>query len=631
MVMIKKIKFSLFLTLVMLFAFGCSSDFGVSSSSKELWLKENIKSPLMGESLSFVVKNYLTRENLLNHYRENPKEMLKELDLSYKESHDKMALLALIELSYFEGEKHNEMEALSYFFSCVVYSALYLKEPNSNPYSVYFIAACRYYNYASAEIIKIISKEKLSLEKSWDMHIIPGRVTIQPAKSELPRPLTAYKTFLSCFDFRQFGFLSYSRSPGLGVPLIAVSKKEERNKRVSEKLKGVFELTSSPYPATLFLQVSLKKSNKYKFSITPEFHDPYLGNELTINGAKAAMEIDLTTPLAYMANKGASYSGITAMQNFNKMGINEGLYLLTPYDKNKIPVVLVHGLMSRPRTWIQLTNTLYDNKQIRERYQFWYFAYPTGLPIMFSAKKLRDSLNAAQLIFDPKKNNPYFNKMIVVSHSMGGLLAKTLVVDSGEKLVKDLFKMPIEDMDITQEQKKFLSDILIFKPLPFVTEIIFMATPHRGTSIVEWGIVRFANSFITLPKRMLVRISSFNKNLLAKIGVLDEDDLAAKLTGVSSLDPNSKTLASMVEMRIIVPYHSIIGDTKEAGRIGGSDGLVEYNSSHLNGATSELIIKSEHNVQKTADGIKEVRRILLEHLKTAPPIATTNSRRLKSE
>ena len=64
-----------------------------------------------------------------------------------------------------------------------------------------------------------------------------------------------------------------------------------------------------------------------------------------------------------------------------------------------------------------------------------------------------------------------------------------------------------------------------------------------------------------------------------------------------------------------VPYHSIIGNIRDAVP-GDSDGVVAYNSSHLDGAASELVVKSGHSVQRNALAIQEIRRILLAHLDT---------------
>jgi hypothetical protein len=89
----------------------------------------------------------------------------------------------------------------------------------------------------------------------------------------------------------------------------------------------------------------------------------------------------------------------------------------------------------------------------------------------------------------------------------------------------------------------------------------------------------------------------------------------AEINGVDGLDPNNKVMRYLLRQPIHAKYHTIIGDNQKAGQVGGTDGIVAYRSSHLDGAESEKIVKSEHNVQKTPAGIKEVRRILLLHLK----------------
>ncbi|MGM7371791.1 hypothetical protein ACOI3T_16390, partial [Acinetobacter baumannii] len=50
-----------------------------------------------------------------------------------------------------------------------------------------------------------------------------------------------------------------------------------------------------------------------------------------------------------------------------------------------------------------------------------------------------------------------------------------------------------------------------------------------------------------------------------------------------------------------------------------SDGIVPYQSSHLGGEQSELIIKGGHSIQTSPEAILELRRILRLHLKQSPP------------
>ncbi|MDO4558483.1 MAG: hypothetical protein Q4C47_05920, partial [Planctomycetia bacterium] len=62
-----------------------------------------------------------------------------------------------------------------------------------------------------------------------------------------------------------------------------------------------------------------------------------------------------------------------------------GLYMVQPYEPGRIPVVMIHGLWSSPMTWIQMFNDLHADPVIRDRYQFWFYLYPTALPYWSSA------------------------------------------------------------------------------------------------------------------------------------------------------------------------------------------------------------------------------------------------------
>jgi hypothetical protein len=48
------------------------------------------------------------------------------------------------------------------------------------------------------------------------------------------------------------------------------------------------------------------------------------------------------------------------------------LTFLQPYDPEKIPIVLIHGLISTPRMWAPVVKGLMAVPEIRERYQFWF-------------------------------------------------------------------------------------------------------------------------------------------------------------------------------------------------------------------------------------------------------------------
>jgi hypothetical protein len=84
-------------------------------------------------------------------------------------------------------------------------------------------------------------------------------------------------------------------------------------------------------------------------------------------------------------------------------------------------------------------------------------------------------------------------------------------------------------------------------------------------------------------------------------------------------DPNIQTLAGLTPAPG-VHAHSIIGVHGNGPVEKDDDGVVEYQSAHLDGVDSELVVRSSHSVQWNAAAIEEVRRILLLH---APPSTGT--------
>lgn len=63
-----------------------------------------------------------------------------------------------------------------------------------------------------------------------------------------------------------------------------------------------------------------------------------------------------------------------------------------------------------------------------------------------------------------------------------------------------------------------------------------------------------------------------------------------------------------------VPVHSVIGVQGEGFAARGNDGVVAYDSAHLEAAESEVIIRSSHSLQSNPHTVAEVKRILLRHL-----------------
>ena len=121
-----------------------------------------------------------------------------------------------------------------------------------------------------------------------------------------------------------------------------------------------------------------------------------------------------------------------------------GLKIRRPYEQGKIPVVLVHGLWGFPHQWDRMVECLESDPGLRRRYQFWLFSYASGDSIPFSAHLLRQSLRQTRLLFDPKGTDKTFDRMVVIGHSLGGILAKMMAHESTLRLWQTVSDLPVD-------------------------------------------------------------------------------------------------------------------------------------------------------------------------------------------
>ena len=155
--------------------------------------------------------------------------------------------------------------------------------------------------------------------------------------------------------------------------------------------------------------------------VTLTLSDPTRRQMVTIGGRRQTLAANFGAALAYYPQPGL-FLGLMAMFRPANYENRAGLYMLEPYDPDRIPVVLIHGLMSVPQMWAPTASAIESDPELRGRYQFWVFAYPTGNPIMLSALRLRESLERVYQLYPRTKG------MVLISHSMGGLVARTQAV-----------------------------------------------------------------------------------------------------------------------------------------------------------------------------------------------------------
>jgi pimeloyl-ACP methyl ester carboxylesterase len=359
-----------------------------------------------------------------------------------------------------------------------------------------------------------------------------------------------------------------------------------------------------PVTATLDFKPSAPAGGRVR-NATLALYDPTRRDTVRVAGAQRPLAADFGAPLAYYPEPGLLL-GFMAMIRPANYENRAGLYMLEPYDPDRIPVILIHGLTSIPQMWVPTISAVESDQEIRGRYQFWVFAYPTGDPIALSALKLRESLAQVYQLYPKTKD------MVLISHSMGGLLSQMQAVTTRRVLWDDVFKGDADRLYAKVPADNVVKRALIFDANPRVHRIVFICVPHRGSDLAINWIGSFGIGLINLPGKVLGGAMDVVTAPLQK-------DLGLKHmpTGINGLSPRSPVLLGLDTLPIQAPYHSIVGDRGRGDTPNSSDGVVAYWSSHLTDAQSELIVPGPHGSFALPQTVSELKRILRLNLSVA--------------
>ncbi|MGH7788396.1 MAG: esterase/lipase family protein [Candidatus Binatia bacterium] len=286
-----------------------------------------------------------------------------------------------------------------------------------------------------------------------------------------------------------------------------------------------------------------------------------------------------------------------------------------PHRRGRIPVVLVHGTASNFSVWANMVNDLDTDPLIRQHFEFWLFGYDSGQPILYSGMQLRRALTATVTAFQKEAPDPCLDDIVVIGHSQGGLLTKLTAIDSGDMFWRVLSDEPFEQAKLSPETRAMVREAMFVEPLPFVRRVIFIATPQRGSYLAGPDLVRrLAQRLISLP----VALARSGADLVGGFG--GRAGIERVPTSIDNMSPGHPFILTIAKIPVSpdVAVNSIVGVTGDGPLEEQGDGVVKYNSAHLEGAESELIVHFGHSMQSRPEVIAEVQRILHEHLEQNP-------------
>ncbi len=655
-VLSRRIRFRLVVPFALLLGGGCAN-IRVDHVHQPALLSAWRASAVLRDEVSPRTMQTLRQWNLDQDYEKKPDDAVAKLREEVLREPRPELVFALAEINYVLGrkaEKHDCARATACYYLCAGYAYHYLFDepprplpdmevsrktsgdatllpppahvvPRSSIFDPRFRLACDLYNAGLAKLITAAQRVgQLDPRQELRMPTPDGEgFTLSVLHSGFTWKDEEFGKLLVCSDYSVVGLSNQHRTYGLGVPLIA-TRAFGTNKEDAAR-------TFYPHEACFAASAFLRFEGTLADLGTQRCGRLELYNPLTIQAIEAAghsvpLETDLTTPLAYFL----AHSNLTEFGEYvgffrgDSIRAQTGMHMLVPYQAGKIPVVLVHGLLSSPLTWAPVINDLQADPILRERYQFWYYHYPTAAPYLSTAAQLRRELEQLRNEVDPQHRDPALDNMVLVGHSMGGLIANLMTIDSGD----DFWKIVSKDKQFAQlklppDARAELEQTFFFSREPCVKRVVFIGTPHRGSKLSPSPLGRLAAHLVQMPQDLMTIHNDIVK---------DNPDLAKVLrdralpTSIDLLKPGAPALQLMANRPRPdnVRYHTIAGVTSTAtttfdrwlaGDSGDpGDGVVPYRSAHIDEANSEKVVRADHfHVHHHPLAIQEVRRILMEH------------------
>jgi len=404
-----------------------------------------------------------------------------------------------------------------------------------------------------------------------------------------------------------FGGKRYA-NPGFGVPLaVRTPRCDDRPLCNMLPPEGVFRWATAWFEA-----------DPARDGSTPRLviADPLTVNALAFGDRRYPLAIDTSA----FYSQGVQTSklrrlGVWGLLGGDEVGRRAGMYLLEDYDPNKRPIVMIHGLGASPLVWARMSNALWGSPDLRVRFQVWHMVYRTEAPLLISHRRVRSYLDAAWRVLDPEGDDPARSGVVLVGHSLGGVISRMLCVDTGDVLWSAAFTVPPGALRGDPAEIATVESTLRFHPYPGVTRAIFLAAPHRGSPGADNWIGRL---FRVLVGRRAPEMQSLrqlaNENPDAIREELRESFLQARINSITTLQPSQpvRRAGESLMPGAGIPYHTIAGALP--GRLPETDGAVPLASALLPGAASTLVVNWGHKLYESDEAVAEVLRILREDL-----------------
>ena len=460
---------------------------------------------------------------------------------------------------------------------------------------------------------RLFREQQSALNQLVQHHLVDGQWQLKGNGYRLKLQLPADEhgmTFSRYTPVQQLKFVDPYYQPPVpnpdtyGVALVA----ERRHSRAPfdeyYPREGIFRSVTMTLEAIKLVNNELTISLKGHYLTAPQ--------QVQIAGRLVPLSYDpASATLLLLRDARIEQSAFSALLDGNKPDYDFGIFSPGPIRPDRRPILMIHGLNSSPIIWLKLSHAIYRDPQLSAHYQVWHAFYPSGAPPFFNAMRLRHDIDQMRNQLQQSVGLSNKTPMVVIGHSMGGIIAKTFIIDSGMALWDETFLFRPESWPGKDKDLQRYRDVFLFKARQDVDSVFFLDTPHHGADIAEAWYSRLASQLITIPD-MFARLNRklFQRIRLETVTPQMQPYLAdGGPNSVQVLSPQHPLLQKIATLPYQRPVYSVVGsddkpycyDEGACARL--SDSVVPFFSAHEPRAEAQIIVPSQHDSYQSPEAI----------------------------
>ncbi|HZC34097.1 MAG TPA: alpha/beta fold hydrolase, partial [Chthoniobacterales bacterium] len=431
------------------------------------------------------------------------------------------------------------------------------------------------HNQALADYVQLLSPGDLAIGQADE--VVDGRhvrvILRDQAKPDTP---PGFDQFIAAERLKIRGLRQRHVRTGLGARLVCQQEPDP---------VSVLSRYSVPEKQHVARSAVFKTVSPAEERIEILLVDPSKTERVELDGRVWPVGGDFSAPFAAIGSRTRfvfqRWQGLFRMEHYAN---RQGIFFLEPYDPEKIPVLMVHGILSSPLMWRDLTNRIMGDPLLQKKYQVWHYTYATGYPILTSARMLRQHLDGVNSALQ-RAGLPPHKPIVLIGHSMGGLIAKMMVSASHDLVWDQFFRVPPDQLNLMPADREWVENIMFFQPRHDISRVIFMASPFKGSKAADMILFRFSSRLVRFPADLQghqYRVFRMNRSYML---VSKENRLIAERlpSSIDLLSPESPETIALGQLKVdpSIPFHLIIGVRHGSNKLRSSDGIVAYSSSYL--------------------------------------------------